>query len=149
MAVAIEKHIAASWKGGTSPEEAVRRASSDHIRIALNPISVACINTFFHCPNVGPKGSGNCLGCGNRGHSHMYTKQPIRVARISQIVFSHGILGHGVLNHGFHKDVAAGFGILLVEVYFVIERLKEVLRRCILVSLNDVVLLCCSFALTH
>ena len=45
---AIEKHIAASWKGGTSPDEAVRRASSDHIRIALNPISVACIKYFFH-----------------------------------------------------------------------------------------------------
>ena len=48
MAVAIEKHIEASWKGGTSPDEAVRRAISDHIRIALNPIRVARIEYFFH-----------------------------------------------------------------------------------------------------
>ena len=47
MAAAIEKHIAASWKGGTSPDEAVvRRASSDHIRIALNPMSVARIKLY-------------------------------------------------------------------------------------------------------
>ena len=66
MAVAIEKHIVASWKGGTSPDEAVRRASSDHMRIALNPISVACIECFFRCPNASPQGGENCLGCYNR-----------------------------------------------------------------------------------
>ncbi len=52
IVAATEKHIAASWKGGTSPDEAVRRASSDHIRIALNPISVARIKYSFRCANV-------------------------------------------------------------------------------------------------
>src|SRR5687768_9521381 len=37
----IAKVMAASWNGGTAPLAAVKRASSDHIRMAEKPISVA------------------------------------------------------------------------------------------------------------
>ena len=33
--------MAASWNGGTEPLDAVKRASSDHIRMAEKPIKVA------------------------------------------------------------------------------------------------------------
>lgn len=37
----MRKQIAESWNGGIWPEAVVKRASSDHIRIAEKPMSVA------------------------------------------------------------------------------------------------------------
>ncbi|MCY1248030.1 hypothetical protein D9M72_614170 [compost metagenome] len=37
----IRKQIAESWNGGILPDAAVNSASSDHIRMAEKPISVA------------------------------------------------------------------------------------------------------------
>jgi hypothetical protein len=40
-AAPMPKAIAVNWNGGTRPDAAVIKASSAHIRTALNPISVA------------------------------------------------------------------------------------------------------------
>ena len=45
----IANVIAASWNGGTVPDAAVSTASSDHIRIAVNPISVAVREVIALC----------------------------------------------------------------------------------------------------
>ena len=52
-AVPIEKQIADMRNGGTSPEASVSSASSDHIAIAENPISVArpIPHPFTRVPN--------------------------------------------------------------------------------------------------
>ena len=50
MQAPIAKVSAASWNGGMRPVATVSAASSDHIRIAVRPISVACMEVF--CPTT-------------------------------------------------------------------------------------------------
>ena len=49
----MAKVMAESWKGGMVPDAAVIRARKDHIRIAVNPISVALV--FMHYPFDGAR----------------------------------------------------------------------------------------------
>jgi len=43
MSPPTRKVMAASWKGGTPPDAAVRKASTAHMRTAVNPMSVAVV----------------------------------------------------------------------------------------------------------